>query len=137
MTPTANRLKQRCYRYGPAVMLSLLIPAMSLLPARFFSRLGNAPSIPHVDKWIHALIYAVLSLALYHALSPEARKRPGPPLAVAAAASLYGALMELAQGFFTHSRGQDPMDALANTMGAFGVIFVIMLSARIRRSNHE
>ena len=29
------------------------------------------------------------------------------------------------------------MDALANTVGAFGVIFVIMLSAHIRRSNHE
>lgn len=137
MIPTVDQLKQRCYRYGPAVMLSLLIPAMSLLPARFFSRFSNSSSIPHVDKWIHALIYAALSLALYHALSPEARKRPGPPLAAATAASLYGALMELAQGFFTRSRGQDPMDALANTVGAFGVIFVIMLSAHIRRSNHE
>ena len=137
MIPTVDQLKQRCYRYGPAVMLSLLIPAMSLLPARFFSRFSNSSSIPHLDKWIHALIYAALSLALYHALSPEARKRPGPPLAAATAASLYGALMELAQGFFTRSRGQDPMDALANTVGAFGVIFVIMLSAHIRRSNHE
>ena len=137
MIPTVDQLKQRCYRYGPTVVLSLLIPMMSLLPARFFSRFSNSSSIPHVDKWIHALIYAALSLALYHALSPEARKRPGPPLAAATAASLYGALMELAQGFFTRSRGQDPMDALANTVGAFGVIFVIMLSAHIRRSNHE
>lgn len=137
MIPTVDQLKQRCYRYGPAVVLSLLIPMMSLLPARFFSRFSNSSSIPHVDKWIHALIYAALSLALYHALSPEARKRPGPPLAAAAAASLYGALMELAQGFFTRSRGQDPMDALANAVGAFGVILVIMLGTRIRRSNHE
>jgi len=29
------------------------------------------------------------------------------------------------------------MDALANTAGAFGVILVIMLSARVRRSHHE
>ena len=87
MIPTVDQLKQRCYRYGPAVVLSLLIPMMSLLPARFFSRFSNSSSIPHVDKWIHALIYAALSLALYHALSPEARKRPGPPLAAAAAAT--------------------------------------------------
>jgi len=137
MIPTVDQLKKRCYRYGPAVTLSLLIPSMSLLPARFFSRFGNSSFIPHLDKWIHALMYAALSLSLYHALSPEARKRPGPPLAAAAAASLYGALMELAQGFFTRSRGQDPMDALANAVGAFGVILVIMLSARVRRSNHE
>lgn len=133
-----KRWQQRCYRYGPAVALSLLIPALSLVPARFFSCFaGQPPSIPGLDKWVHALMYAALSLSLYHALSQEACRRPGPLLAIAVAASLFGAVMECGQGVLTHSRALDPLDALANTAGAFGLILFIMLRTHVSRSSHE
>lgn len=132
-----NRWSQRCYRYGPAVTLSLLISLLSLMPARCFLHFSGPQSIPGMDKLVHALMYATFSLSLYHALSQEARRRPGPLLAIAAAASLFGAGMECGQGVLTRSRALDPLDAFANTAGAFGVILFIMLHARIFRSSHE
>jgi len=132
-----NRRSQPCYRYGPAVVLSMLIPALSLLPARFFSCFADTPSVPGMDKLVHALMYAALSLSFYHALSPSARRRPAPLLALAACASLYGALLECAQGLLTQSRAMDPLDALANTAGAFSVILAIMLGTHVLFSRHE
>jgi VanZ family protein len=132
-----NRWPQRCYRYGPAVALSLVIPLLSLLPARFFTRLAGTPSVPGMDKLFHALMYAALSLSFYHALSPRTRRRPAPLLALAACASIYGALLECGQGLLTHSRATDPWDALANTAGAFSVILAIMLGTHVLFSRHE
>ena len=90
-----------------------------------------------MDKLFHALMYAALSLSFYHALSPNARQRPAPLLALAACASIYGALLECGQGLLTHSRAMDPWDALANTAGAFSVILAIMLGTHVLFSRHE
>ncbi|HRR34029.1 MAG TPA: VanZ family protein [Kiritimatiellia bacterium] len=132
-----NRWSPRCYRYGPAIALTLTIPALSLLPARFFSSIASAPALPGMDKVIHALMYAALSLSYYHTLSQDARQRPASLLGIAAGASLYGTLMECGQGWLTRSRTMDPLDALANAIGAFGLIFAIMLGSMVFSSRHE
>lgn len=106
-------------RYGPATAMTLLIPALSLLPARFFGHL--AAPLPHfsgTDKVVHALMYAALTAAYLHALSGERKAKLAPVLSVAAVATLFGLLMELGQKHLTTSRSMDPFDALANMAGA-------------------
>ena len=106
-------------RYGPAVIMVLLIPVLSLLPAHFFAHIAGPPPFPGMDKLIHALMYTALTAALFHALSPLARLRYSWAIRLALAASLYGFGMELCQKVMTQSRSFDPLDALANMAGAF------------------
>ena len=117
MTGTPHPLK----RYGPAVAMTLLIPVLSLLPASFFSHLAGPKHVPGIDKFIHALLYAALTAALFHALASPARVRYSWALCLALAAALYGFAMELCQKYLTSSRSLDTFDALANLAGALAV----------------
>jgi len=102
----------------------LLIPALSLLPARFFRHIAVQPNFPGMDKLVHALMYAVLTAALFHALSPSERVRRSVALRLALGASLYGLAMEFCQKLLTHSRSCDPLDAFANLAGAFATVLL-------------
>lgn len=107
-------------RYGPAVVMVTLVPVLSLLPARFFRAVAaGTPVVPGMDKLVHALMYAALTVSLCHALPQPARHRYRNAFAIALAATLYGLVLEVFQGVFTKTRGMDPTDALANAVGAF------------------
>jgi VanZ family protein len=106
-------------RFAPATFIALAIPMLSLLPAAYFKRvIPSAAFIPGWDKLIHALLYAALSRALFHALSPKAKERVSCWTGVTLAAGGYGLLMEFFQRGLTVSRGFDWFDALANLLGA-------------------
>jgi VanZ family protein len=105
-------------RYGPALFMLVAIPALSLLPARLFKPLARAPQFPGTDKLIHALLYAVLALTFFRALTSAARCRWQAAAAVTAAATLYGLTMEFGQRYLTNSRSFDILDAVANAAGA-------------------
>lgn len=131
MTPAA---KHALLRYGPAVLMTALVPALSLLPARFFSAAHTPlPAFPGFDKLAHALLYLALTAAYLQALPPEPQRSPAAVLRTALAASLYGLLMELCQKSFTRSRSLDPLDALANALGAFGCALLCLALARRRK----
>jgi len=66
------------------------------------------------DKWLHAGGYAVLTALVAAAVLPRTRRRH---LAVLVAVVGYGALVELLQVPVT-GRSGDPVDALANAVGA-------------------
>lgn len=104
--------------YGPALFMLAAIPALSLLPAGLFKPLSSTPSLPGADKIIHALLYAVLTLACFRALTPAARCRWQAAAAIAAAAALYGLAMEFCQRYLTSTRSFDILDAVANAAGA-------------------
>ena len=111
--------KHPVLRYGPAVVMTLIIPALSLLPARFFKQVAQPlPPIPCMDKIVHALMYAVLTAAYLHVLTRERRSHLAVVLRVVVIAALYGIAMEICQKLFTTTRSMDPFDALANTVGA-------------------
>jgi VanZ family protein len=117
-------------RYGPALFLTLLIPALSLLPAAFFRAVPRTVRFAGADKAVHAAMYAAFAFALLHALAPPARARPLNALAVFIAASLYGLALEIAQGVLTTSRAMDPLDALANAAGALLAALLAHLLAK-------
>jgi len=129
-------LLHRLCRYGAAVIMTLLIPVLSLLPARFFAHIAGPPPFPGMDKLIHALMYAALTAALLHALSPPARVRYLWAFRLALAASLYGLVMELCQKILTDTRSLDPLDAFANMTGAFVIALLACAWARRRRKPH-
>ena len=118
-------------RYGPAVTMILLIPVLSLLPAHLFTHIAGPPPFPGMDKLIHALMYAALTAALFHALSPLARVRYAWAFLLALAASLYGLGMEFCQKVLTDTRSFDPLDAFANMTGAF--VIALLACAWFRR----
>lgn len=119
-------------RYGPAAVMVALIPALSLLPSGFFRHIAGPPAFPGMDKLVHALMYAALTAALFHALSSGARVLITRVICLAAAASLYGLAMEFCQKALTRSRAFDPLDALANAVGALLCALLLYAVARFR-----
>ena len=131
--PALSRTLARLWRFGPAAVLTALIPALSLLPARFFKTLAKPlPPIPGWDKLVHAAMYAALAAALFHALAPDSRRSYRHTLLLALAASLYGGALELGQKYLTRSRSLDPLDAAANAAGAFLCMLLACAWARRR-----
>jgi VanZ family protein len=121
-------------RYGPAALMAALIPVLSLLPSRFFRHLEKPlPPIPAFDKLAHALMYAALTAACLHAVSLPQRQRLTSVLRIALATALYGLVMEVCQMKLTATRSMDPLDALANALGAFACALLFLAAARRRK----
>jgi len=124
-------------RYGPAVLTTLVISALSLFPAHFFKQVAEPlPPIPGMDKIVHALMYAALTAAYLHVLTRDRRGRLVTVLRVACLAAVYGIVMEICQKLFTTSRTMDPLDALANTVGAL-VIALLSLAWAHRKTGQS
>ena len=119
-------------RYGPVAALALLISVLSLLPAAFFRSIPSPARFGGADKIVHALMYAALAAALFHALEPRTRATPRAAAAVALSATLYGLVLEIMQAVFTATRTMDPLDALANAAGAVTTALLASLWARSR-----
>lgn len=120
-------------RYGPAALMTALVPALSLLPARFFAPIGQPlPPIPAFDKLVHALLYAALTAAWLRARPPAQRQRLRAALETALAAAVFGLLLEVAQKTLTATRAMDPLDALANAAGALACALAAFALARRR-----
>lgn len=113
------KLTPALWRYLPAVGMVIFITFVSLLPAACFKRVEmSVPPWPHMDKWIHAVMYGALSLSFHHALTVQNRVRVASVLWLTLLAGGYGLILEYGQGTLTQSRSQDLCDAIANLMGA-------------------
>ena len=73
---------------------------------------GTGGSIPHFDKVLHLLVYAVLACGVLLAW-PKLSK-----MKVFLLCAAFGGVMELAQGFTGIGRTASLMDGLANSLGA-------------------
>jgi VanZ family protein len=111
-------------RYMPAALWALVIVALTSVPGRAVPEVA----IPHIDKVVHATLYAVLAALTAWSLSAPRRVRA--LLAVVALASLFGAADEWHQQFIP-GRSQDRNDWLADSVGAaLGVLFITAALAR-------
>ena len=120
------------------ILWALAIPALSLLPPRFFHDLfaSSAATVPGTDKIVHAAMYAILTGLMLWALNrPDRRLGVRAIWDAAVLAALYGALMEALQGW-SHAvlhRSADPWDEFANAAGA-ALVACLWLLFRSRRS---
>lgn len=90
-----------------------------------------APPFPHFDKAAHcAAFFAQFWLAARAWL--QENHRP-PLLPLAAAAIALAAASETAQTLFTRSRSGDPLDALADLLGAAAAL---LLAGKVFRSRN-
>ncbi len=120
-------------RFGPAIVITLLITALSLLPAQFFKQVSEPlPQLPVMDKIVHALMYAALTATYLHSLPRDRRSHLTTVLRVVVIAALYGIAMEVCQKLLTTSRTMDPLDALANAVGALAYALPAFIWANIR-----
>ena len=117
----------RTARPAPAFIWAALILVLTSLPGRVVPAVG----IPHLDKVVHATLYAVLAALAARALWSTQRRRA--LLVAAVCASLFGAFDEWHQQFIP-GRSDDRYDWAADTIGAsIGVL--ITAAARARRES--
>ena len=89
---------------------------------------GTGGSIPHFDKVLHLLVYAVLACGVLLAW-PKLSK-----MKVFLLCAAFGGVMELAQGFTGIGRTASLMDGLANSLGAaLGVYIAALLMRKFAR----
>jgi len=79
----------------------------------------------HMDKIMHAILYAITCLLFYKVLL--ARYTKWKSLAIAFfSSSLYGVLMEFAQRYIAKGRTLSTHDMAANTVGALIVVLYLV-----------
>jgi VanZ family protein len=100
-------------RVGVAVLVALAVVVGSLLPAPS-SGGAELVALPHADKLVHALAYAVFAAAVAGALATRDWRAV---LAAALLVVVVGTGLEVAQTFVP-TRSGDPLDAVANALGA-------------------
>ena len=125
---------KRAKRYIPAIALTLLIPLLSLINP---NQLPDASALHFagMDKVIHMLMYAVLTIAWVFALPVRTHANILWILTLAFLTSLYGLLLEICQFFFTVSRSMDMLDAVANLAGAMVAAMTIYWLKRHKTIN--
>jgi len=100
----------------------LIIVWASLRPA------GTGGAIPHLDKVLHLLVYAILAFGMALAW-PKFSK-----LKIFWACAAFGGIMEMAQGFLDVGRMASLFDGLANSIGAaLGVYIASLVMAKFAR----
>ena len=108
--------------------VAVLIAYSAFIVWASLKKTGNGASIPHLDKVLHFVIYAILAALACWVLSKMDRWK------IWLGASLYGGLMELCQGYFTQGRMASLADALANAIGAAIAVLLYGYWAQYRRS---
>lgn len=86
-------------------------------------------SLPYVigmDKWIHAIMYLVLTLTLLW----DSQQRPKLWWIVAVFSAIFGGFIEVLQEQFFYPRTGDWMDWLADCMGVIVAIIVWLIGVK-------
>ena len=102
---------------APAFVWGFLIVYLSLAPVE---DLDPGWELNVSDKWVHTALYFIWVALLYFGTSRAYQKPVSRRKMVFywVAAVLFGAGIELAQGWMSCGRSADALDALANTGGA-------------------
>lgn len=105
------------------ICYGLFVPASSLPTKSLFGM------IPHFDKLVHFALFFVFCLLL---LRPFKKLKLKPFVLAPLSSVLLGALLEVAQRYFTSSRSSDVYDFFANTLGILfaTVFFFLFVSGR-------
>ncbi len=118
--------KYLLYYWLPVFIYCLLIFLQSSYPSP-----ETVPYIPHMDKFLHFVVYGILGILFFRAYS-TLRIKNNVNLTIIISilsAGLYGISDELHQ-YFVPYREAELMDALANLLGSIGGVAVYSLSRR-------
>jgi VanZ family protein len=108
MTPSGRRRRD-----GLAVLIASAILALSVVPLPAAGPTTGPAGLP-IDRWLHALAYAGLTLAL---AGPARARTRRPLLAAALLAVAYGGAIEGLQAGLAYRTGS-AVDVGANALGA-------------------
>jgi VanZ family protein len=96
--------------------VAIAIVVLSTIPVPEIKPLEE---VPLIDKWVHFLMYAVLSTAMWWDLrSRHLKIMTSYYLLMLILPTLLGGLMELAQAYLTTCRSGDWWDAIADAIGS-------------------
>lgn len=110
----------RIYYLIAALSCTIAILILSVLPPKSLNTFGQL-QIPHLDKIVHAFMYAVLAFLWFKTLNKGNFTRTQSGVIVIAV-SFYGVLMEYAQ-LLVKGRSFEWEDMISNTIGAIlGII---------------
>ena len=127
--PIANCKKY--WTFLPAVLFTAAVAYMSLTES------AQAPSVALNDKFLHAAFYTVLALAWLLPLTITNHQSPITNYAVVLlGTTAFGGLMELLQHFCTLTRSSEWLDLLADFVGAFIGILLVLLWRRLSTISH-
>ena len=103
-------------RYKYSVLVALVIIILSTIP---IPEIKHLEGVPLIDKWVHFLMYAVMSVAMW-----IDQRNSTQPLSVTyylwmlIIPSCLGGILELVQAYLTTCRSGEWLDAIADTIGA-------------------
>ena len=123
--------------YGLSICVALTILYLCMMP-------GNDSNfdikIPNMDKYVHAVMYFVLSFTISLNLYQEYTKYKSMTMMMWAVVIpiLFGGLIEVMQDKFTVSRTGDALDLLADAIGAIlGYLFASWFVPRHFKQNEN
>ena len=122
---------KRILNYIPTVLAAGLIMYLSLMREPHF-QLPPMP-IPYIDKWMHLLMYMILSAIMAGDILRD-KAKPAMALAVAITVSaIYGGAIELLQEYCFPPRTGEWLDWAADTAGAIMGAGMIWLLTYLRK----
>ena len=108
--------------YWKSILVLSAIAYLSLLREPTIS----LPYVIGIDKWIHAIMYLVLTLTLLW----DSQQRPQLWWIVAVFSAIFGGFIEVLQEQFFYPRTGDWMDWLADCMGVIVAIIVWLIGVK-------
>ncbi|MDX9853758.1 MAG: VanZ family protein [Tenuifilaceae bacterium] len=106
-------------RYWKSFAWATIILVLCGMPSKDVPSLGFL-NIPHLDKFIHLVLYFVFALLLYSGVTHKAHKKSLEPknhITIAIIAIGYGICIEIMQYLLFTSRSAELGDAIANIAG--------------------
>lgn len=112
--------------YWPSIIVVIVIIYATWFPEPV--PYNDIPSIPHIDKLIHAIMFGGLTGALmfdyYRARPSYSRLRYRVIIAISSSVAAFGVFDEVVQGFLGIGRPSDVIDILADCVGILVAIFI-------------
>lgn len=115
-------LWRKVIRYWKSILVLSAIAYLSLLREPTIS----LPYVIGMDKWIHAIMYLVLTLTLLW----DSQQRPKLWWIVGVFSAIFGGFIEVLQEQFFYPRTGDWMDWLADCIGVIVAIIVWLIGVK-------
>ena len=116
-------MSDKIIKYWKPMLIAIAICYGSLTSSSNLNKV-NFLAFQNIDKLIHFLMYAALSLLFFIALRKNSRfKRKEQIIITLILVISYGLIMEVFQFYFTNDRSAELIDAFANILGSlFGLL---------------
>ncbi len=116
-------MSDKIIKYWKPILIAIVICYGSLTSSSNLNKV-NFLTFQNIDKLIHFLMYAALSLLFLIALRKNSRfKRKEQIIITLILVISYGLIMEVFQFYFTNDRSAELIDAFANILGSlFGLL---------------